>query len=73
MVMIVVVTGGNHGGRIVKVSEADEGMSGTLNEQRLIDQGTDPSENEGKKALEEGLDDGREVGELGGRVGDGRW
>jgi hypothetical protein len=71
--MIVVTTDGNHGGGIVEVSEADEGMSGTLNEECLIDQGTEPDEDEGKKALEECLDDGREVREFRGRVSDGRW
>jgi hypothetical protein len=71
--MIVMTTGGNHGGGIVEVSEADEGMSRTLNEQCLVDQSTDPSQYKGKKALENGLDDRREVREFRGRVSDGRW
>ena len=73
VVTIVVLTGGDDVGRVVEVGEADKRMGGTLNEQCLIDQGTEPGQNEGEKAVKEGLDEGWQVREGGGRVGDRRW
>ncbi len=43
-------------------------MRGALDEQGLVDQGTDPHENEGEKALEDRLHDRREIGEVGAWV-----
>jgi hypothetical protein len=66
--MIVVATDGDNSGGVVEVGETNEGMAGTVEEHGLIHEGTDPGEDEGEKALEESLDDGREVRKFGVRV-----
>ena len=59
--MIVVAACSDNGRGVVEVSETDERMAGTLEEHSLIDEGTDPGEDQGEKAVEESLDDWREV------------
>lgn len=71
--MIVGATEGDNSGGVIEVGEADEGMAGTLEEQGLIEEGTDPGEDEGEKAGEERLDDGWEVRKFSGGVRRCEW
>jgi hypothetical protein len=67
--MIIVTAGGDHGGRVVEAGEANEWMGGALDEERLIDEGTDPGENEREKLPEDRLHERRQIGEFWARVG----
>ena len=71
--MIVGATGSYDSGGVVEASEANEGMTGALGQQRLIDQGTNPGQNEREKALEQDMYAWWEVGELGSWVGGREW
>ena len=71
--MIVVATCDDNSGRVVEESHADEGMVSALDEHGLIDESTDPGENEGEKAAEDSLDEWREVRKLGERVRGWEW
>ena len=48
-------------------------MGSTLNEESLIDESTEPSEDEGKEARENRLDERREVWQSSGGVGEREW
>ncbi len=72
-VVIVVAARGDHGGGVIELGEADERMVGTLDQQALVDQGTDPREDEREKTLEQGLHHRGEIGQRGERVSGRRW
>jgi len=71
--MIVVTTCGDNGGGIVEVGEANEWVTGTLEEHGLINECAYPGEDEGEKAVEDSLDEGWEVRKFGGRVRGWEW
>jgi len=70
--VVVTTTGGDHGGWIVEVGEAHQGVGGTPDKENLVNVVAEPGEDGSEKVKKQILDKWRHVGQGHGIVRDRR-